>query len=303
MPTDRQLDDRISRWLEADAPTQLPDRVLRATFERTRQTRQQGGWQHVLGRLQMNRMILGLGGAAVVVLAAVLALGLYFNNPGVGSPPSPSPTTEPSPNPTATLEPSPTPDAGIDVGEFVLHDGRYFDQVIRVTIPAPGWSGAQGGGILVKNENHDTPDGAAMIVFGGDELFVYRDPCQWRTTRPDAPAATVDELVTALVAQASRDASTPVDITVDGYVGKSITLHVPDDAVFRECDRGEFRTLVHNPVGDEARYHQDPGQIDQLWIVDVNGTPVVIDAAYYDGTPADHIAEMRAIVESMMFDD
>ena len=35
MATDRRLDERISRWLEAEAPGPLPDRVLRATFERT----------------------------------------------------------------------------------------------------------------------------------------------------------------------------------------------------------------------------------------------------------------------------
>ena len=62
MSTDKQLADKIGRWLEAEAPTRLPDRVLRATFERTRTTRQQRGWRAVQRRLHMNRLVpIGIG--------------------------------------------------------------------------------------------------------------------------------------------------------------------------------------------------------------------------------------------------
>lgn len=96
MPTDRRLDDAISRWLEAEAPTRLPDHVLRATFERTRKTKQQGGWRAVLGRKHVNRLLSGLGGAAVLVVAAVLTLSITTNRGGFGAAPTPSPTPEPT---------------------------------------------------------------------------------------------------------------------------------------------------------------------------------------------------------------
>ena len=52
-----------------------------------------------------------------------------------------------------------------------------------------------------------------------------------------APATTVDEIVTGLAAQASRDAAAPVDVTVGGYTGTQITLHVPNDAeAIADCD-------------------------------------------------------------------
>jgi len=141
-----------------------------------------------------------------------------------------------------------------------------------------------------------------MITFFGD-LYVYGDPCQWATTRPEAPATTVDELVAALQAQASRDASEPVDVTVDGHAGKSITLPVPEDAVFSECDRGTFGSWgVPSSDLSPFRYRQDPGQIDEVWIVDVDGTLAVIDIAYYEGTPRSVIDEMEAIVASVSFD-
>ena len=116
------------------------------------------------------------------------------------------------------------------------------------------------------------------------------------------PATTVDELVAALGNQASRDASAPVDITVGGYAGKSITLHVPDDAVFSRCDQGYFGSWGVASEPTPARYHQGPGQIDELWILDVNGVLTVIDTAYYAGTPVEHVEEMRSIVGSATFE-
>ncbi len=51
-----------------------------------------------------------------------------------------------------------------------------------------------------------------------------------------------------------------------------------------------------------ARIAQGPGQIDEMWIVEVDGMAVIIDAAYYEGTPDEHVEEMRAIVESIRFE-
>jgi hypothetical protein len=288
------VDRTLESWL-AEGPSQLPDRVIDGIVRQLDETKQRRPtW--LPGRERMNRMIFALGGVAAVVVVAVVGLGLYYNGPSAGSLPSPSPTASPSPTVTPTASP-----VGLnEPGPFLLWDQPEVGPM-RATIPAPGWYGASGGRILTKDDNPDAPDGAGMIVFGGDLLYVYGDPCRWSTTLPDSPVSTVDELVAELGNQPARGASEPVDISVDGYAGKSITIHVPDDAVFSECDRGEFRTLVEDPLTDGARYHQDPGQIDEVWILDVDGVLVVLFAAYYEETPADHIDEMRSIVDSITF--
>jgi hypothetical protein len=131
-------------------------------------------------------------------------------------------------------------------------------------------------------------------------MYVFGDPCDWEPTRPDTPATTVDEMVTQLAAQASRDASEPIDIMLDGYAGKAITLHVPDDANFAECDQGYFGSWSFGTTDlSPHRYHQSPGQIDEVWILDVDGVIVVIDWSYYAETPQAVIDEERAIVENM----
>jgi len=300
----RRDPDRMIHAFLLEGAEQLDDQVydaVRASIERRRQRVAIGPWRMPI----MNKLVpIGLGAAVVVV---ALAIGIQLLGPpapgGVGGAPSATPSPTPGPSVAA---PSSAPEGLLPEGSHVLSDGGTIDGLptlpITVTIPAPDWYGEPGDRILTKNDNSAAPNGAGMIVFFG-ELYVYGDPCEWSTTRPDAPATTVDELVSALAAQASRDATAPVDITLGGYAGKSITLHVPDDAVFSECDRDTFGSWgVPGADLTPFRYHQDPGQIDEVWAVDVDGVLTVIDWAYYAGTPTEHVDELRAIIESITFE-
>jgi hypothetical protein len=93
MAASERFDDSIAAWLEETAPGRLPQRVLEATFERTRRTRQGPAWRAAIGRPQMPRSIPAFGGAAaVVVVAATLALSFGLIG-GTSGPPPPSPTS------------------------------------------------------------------------------------------------------------------------------------------------------------------------------------------------------------------
>ena len=264
----------------------------------------------------MNRMIFALGGAAAVVVVGVLALGLYFNSPGVGAPPSPSPTPEltpaatstPTTTPTATAEPTNTPDAGLPEGPYVLDpDGDFSSEdsgmALSVTIPAPGWTFAEEWALLEKGTEVDNVPEAAILfwAFPGEELYVPADACQGTSTRPETPSATPEEIAAALAAQTPRDGSEPVDVTLSGYEGKFTALSVPGDAELGECEEGEFVQYVTSK-GDFVRNAQGPGQIEELWILDVDGTIVIIFATYRPDTPAALVEEMRGMVDSTTFD-
>ena len=113
---------------------------------------------------------------------------------------------------------------------------------------------------------------------------------------------TVDEFVAALSSQASRDASEPVDITLGGYAGKSITLEVPDDVDFAECDPGYGGSW--DCAGDGTSpcgYHSGAGEIDTVYILDVDGLIMAWNTKHYAGTPAEDVAELEAIVQSASF--
>lgn len=245
--------------------------------------------------------------AAAVVIVAVVGYQLLGGS-GVGEP-TPTETPQPTATPTTSLEPSAPADGSLPVGSsHVLwdHSGSLGIK-ISVTIPATGWFSDEEG-LLVKNRNSDPPDGAGLLVFartndllvGLGDIYVYGDPCHWAGTKPDAPVTTVAEAIAALSAQASRDASTPVAVTYGGYVGKAITLRVPTDAVFGDCDQGEYRTLVQGE--DAARNTQAPGQYHLLTVLDVSGTLVIFDVSYYEGTPQSVLDELAGIVESAVLE-
>jgi Tol biopolymer transport system component len=107
MTTQEQLDPTVSRWLEADAPGQMPDHVLRATFERTRRSRQARRWRALPWSASTNRTLRAVAGVAVVVIA-IASGALYFNRPSIGGQ-LPSPT--PVPTATSTATPTSTPGA------------------------------------------------------------------------------------------------------------------------------------------------------------------------------------------------
>jgi hypothetical protein len=291
--------DRLIRQFVLEGEEQLQDQVydaIRAEIDHKRQRVLIGPWRMPV----MNKVLaIGLGAAAVVVVAI---LGAQFLGSGtnVGGP-GPEPTPTEVPTPTPTREDSP---AGLPLEPIELEWDGMPDEAPRITltIPAPGWR-SPGDGILEKgNEVENLPE-AAIITFSeapGTAFHVFGDPCRLEATRPDAPATTVDEITAALAAQASRNASEPADITVGGYTGKVITLHVPEDADVNACEGGEFASFG---IADDdlARYHQGPGQIDELWIIDVDGAIVIIDAMYRSDTPDELIEEMRTMAASATF--
>jgi hypothetical protein len=304
--SDRDVNRAIRSWLHEDRHEDA-SRIAGAVLDQVEATPQRrAGWP-AWRTPTMNRFItFGLGAAAVVALAVVaLRLAGESNTGGPGT----TPTPQASATPVASSEPSATADGSLPVGtDHVLWDATdAFGMRITVPIPAAGWFVGPGEGILLKNDSADAPDGASVSVFartngllvGLGDIYVYGDPCHWASTTPDAPVRTVDEAMAALSAQPGRNASAPVDVIYDGYSGQYITLHVPDDADFRDCDEGEFRTLVQSDGPTSALSHEAPGQLDLLTILDVNGQLVIFDVSYFegaDGTPEAVFDEIAAIV-------
>jgi hypothetical protein len=304
---DRDVNRAIRSWLHEDRHEDV-SRITGAVLDQVETTRQRRATLWPARRTSTVNKIVGFGVAAAAVVA-VLVVGAQLLGPpapsGVGGGPSvePSPTAVPSPS---AAEPSPSIEADLDEGPFLYSR----EQGITVTIPAPGWARTEG--TLVKNANDQPPDGAYVIgPWTGEEArYIPGDPCRWRSTMPDTPATTVDAIVAALASQASRDASEPVDITLDGHAGKSITLHVPDDVVFANgaftnCDQergGRHAFCTFGTATDCLMWNaQGPGAIDELWILDVNGRILLMDGAYYAQTPAQHVDELQAILGSMSF--
>lgn len=249
-----------------------------------------------------------LARTATALAAVAIAAAGCSSGPTASSSASPSHTTR------STVTPGPSDPAagGLPPGPHVVTKEIGTGVNITVTIPARGWDGAPNGGYLCwvpVDECAGPPDGAGLIAFNDRQYFAYGDPCHWSTTRPTAAATTADDLVTSLANQASRRASAPEDITLDGYTGKRITLHMTHaadraftDGDFTDCDDGHF-ALFGVAGEDPARFSQGPGQVEEVWAVDVDGVVAVLIGLYYPDTPQAAVDEVRAILGSMTFGD
>jgi len=108
-----------------------------------------------------------------------------------------------------------------------------------------------------------------------------------------------------------RHATTPADVTLAGYHGKYLEWSVPadmkvtGDSDFSGCDiqTDGHRNFVswEGAGGVGQRWQQMAGQVDRLWILDVDGQRLVVDASYSpDSTQAQRDEEDR-VVRSIRF--
>ncbi|HEY6057529.1 MAG TPA: hypothetical protein VIV06_05815 [Candidatus Limnocylindrales bacterium] len=175
-----------------------------------------------------------------------------------------------------------------------------------VIVPT-GWFDVAGHHFVIK---YPTAGGPVLGLSVWDVGQVFRDPCHWQGQGFD-PGPSVGALVAALVAQPMRKATRPTDVTLAGYKGQYLALSVPADLKsstwtnFDACDADasgshDFQGWLGNGMGN--RYAQVPGQVDRLWVLDVKGQRLVVDATYSpDTTPADR-AELASVVASLRFD-
>jgi len=119
---------------------------------------------------------------------------------------------------------------------------------------------------------------------------VVTDSCASpRTLLAPAVGPSVDELVTALSNLKGFTVATPVAYTLDGFNGKQFTITAPTDA---RCDYGTWATALRiNGVG--------PGEINDVRILDVGGTRVLIAIPHGPDQPAEDKSAVQQVVDSV----
>jgi len=201
-------------------------------------------------------------------------------------------------------------DVGLQAGAYVFDftrlgaPGKPFPKVV-VTVPA-GWSGFRGFGV-------DSGSGSRFhFVSFWTVVDVYTNPCHWLGPKVH-PGPTVDELAAVLAAQPLRNATVPVAVSLGGYDGKYLERSIPNGIVFSDCDKDPgdgqsyFESFTGNvlwnaPYDTTDRHQQGPGQVDRLWILDVQGRRLVIDASYMPGATAQDKADVQQVVDSIRFE-
>lgn len=187
---------------------------------------------------------------------------------------------------------------------------------IVLTLPA-GWTIVDG---LAYKHLHQ-PNEVAISAW--TVLEVYDDPCHWQGSAL-SPLDLAHETMTAdrvfiplpytggLANQLPRDAEpralTQVTFSALDDLGQRwptyavrIVLSVPDRLDITSCDKGEVRRWPEWSIGDSPN-NSAPGQIDVVYMVAVDRWPLVIEASHRPAASAADLAELDAILVSMIID-
>jgi hypothetical protein len=203
----------------------------------------------------------------------------------------------------------PQGDAPLNAGTYAFDfsqldaPGKPFPKVL-ITVPA-GWSVS--GGLFV----HTLVGTQRQIAVSfWNVVDVYATGCHWLSPPAIHSGPTVDELAAVLAARPLRNATAPVAASLGGFNGKFLQWSVPTDVNFADCDKDPsdgvryFESWTGAGLSDSSktdRYQQEPGQVDRLWILDVHGRRLVIDAAYWPGSTDQDRADLQRVVNSIVF--
>jgi hypothetical protein len=225
--------------------------------------------------------------AAVVIVVALLGGNLLPRNIGT---PDATPTPAPSARPlagTTTLAP----------GTYYIHE--QFPMRITFTVPSDGWqhyvweSGAAADNtraLCSGGPDCAPPDAAGVgfhLVTG-----VPADPCDPGSERLDV-GDTIDELALAIADRPGWNATDPTEGSIAGFRALSLELRAnPGDI---EGCTGSVTAFYAGALGRGAT----SGERMRLWVVDVDGTRLVVEAFDFPGTPDEDQQGATQIVQSI----
>jgi hypothetical protein len=218
--------------------------------------------------------------------AILVSLGLLVSGCG-GS--SDSDATPPDPDTSATPEHLAGDDAPLTPAtyqfSFLTNSGVDAPDAL-VTVPSGFDDGGEGPGFFVVS-----PDGDAFLGLWTVGQ-VQGDACLRPVDDYVDPGPSVEDLADALVSQKSTRAGAPRPVTLAGYEGLYVELTGPRD--ISRCDPGP--ELWADPGG---RGIYGDNQVDEVWILDVDGQRLVVDASYGPTATASEIDELTSMVDSM----
>lgn len=190
--------------------------------------------------------------------------------------------------PSAEQQPTPSPTPGGGEHTFVVPG---LPLAVSVTLPA-GWEADDQ---VVSRRTAE--DGTLMSISAWAVTGVYADPCDWSGSLQEiGPSA--KELADALASQPTRHANLTT-VSLGEHVAARVLMSVPDDVDLESCDEGEFRSWADPASGDNARSHDGPGQVDEVYVIDAGGVRVVLDAAYFPDASSAELGELHRIVKSI----
>jgi hypothetical protein len=244
----------------------------------------------VAGRNNWRGALIGLAAATVILLGGLV---YYLNRQATPE------VAEPAPNaadlPGFRME--------IDPGAYYTDADGAGPSTVRGTfvIEDDGWASLEAGAMYHYRSDAETY--VALIVSRIDDVASPGcDDTEWV-----AAADTVEEVAgqfATLPGLAIRQAVAP--IVAFGYEGYYMAARVPSDI---EPDSGIGGS--HPPCGDgyfqvwrgpvwQDRLYQAPNQMLEFWFLDVDGTPILVEASSFRTSSEQDLAALQSVLDTLV---
>jgi hypothetical protein len=286
MTHDRELTRLLESWLKEEAHEDVW-RVVDTVLDQLDNTPQHRAWWPVWRFSTMTPMSRLAFATVAVLAAAVVGFGLVSGR-NVGD--------EPSPSPTATPMSFVSAPHSLDAGTYVVDD--VFPVPLAFTVP-DGWQklSADRGSVILTKPSSDGRSWSASIQFW-HVVEVYRDPCRIDLGTFD-PGPGVDDLVAAIVDRPGVQATTPETVTLAGRPAQYFESTNPSD--FSDCSRSQWAEWSADGAFDAIGHTEHQGLTVPTWVLDDDGTRVLVSAPRYPDTSAEDVGEIDRILESVRF--
>jgi hypothetical protein len=174
-------------------------------------------------------------------------------------------------------------------------------------VPAEGWNAFLGPYKDCEKDGQLVERVSALIT---DVTNLTVDGCTDHRRLDPRVGPSVDDLATALTELPPFEvASPPVDVTMYGYSGQHLQLRVPEDMPhasasgrFEDCSNGSLETWIAPGLGFAFYGYTGPGDTEDFWILDVDGTRIVVIALTSPGASEELIAERQVVLDSIVIE-
>ena len=141
---------------------------------------------------------------------------------------------------------------------------------------------------------------------------VYYDPCHWKTSpvspidlrghnhNPSGDLIVTQAAAAGLAGQLGRMPSSPQQSYLGGHLALKIALTVGSDVAIPVCDDGRY--VAWSDRGDDHAVNDfaQPGQIDVVYEVDLDRSPLTIDASHGPAASPADLQELQAVLDSIV---
>jgi len=161
-------------------------------------------------------------------------------------------------------------------------------------IDGEGWASLETG---AKIEGTDPETWVALIISRVDEVASPGcDDTEWVTA-----GGTAEELANQFATLHGfliREGVAPV--AAFGQEGYHMLVELPGfaDTSYERCEDGEFNGWKGGIWQD--RHYQVPGQMLEFWFLDVDGTPILVEATTFPSSPEEDVAELEAVLDTLV---